>query len=143
MHVITVPQAIIKKDNQMLGRTFFSIMFEGTSVTLSGQINSICHTVRTENDIRDKEDGTGDIVLVSNKAKVFIHSLNLCIPNITSVDMRKEVKNGHDRDEAEVDLRQAAVSNIITHRRGVRAYLSHNLLPSLALILPHKLGIFS
>jgi hypothetical protein len=104
MHAITVPQAMIKKDNQMLGRTFFSIMFEGTSVTLLGQTNSICHRIRTENDIQDKEDGAGDVLLVPNKAEVFIHSLNLRIPNITSIDMHKEIQNGHDRDEAEVDL---------------------------------------
>lgn len=71
-----MPQDMIKKESQILGRTFFSTMFEGISgarlvilcvfgVHISSRSTWLARL--TENDIGNEEDGAGNIVLVARK----------------------------------------------------------------------------
>lgn len=53
---------------------------------------------QTENNVGNKEDCASNIVLVANEPKVAIHALNLCIPDISSIDMGKQIEDCHYRD---------------------------------------------
>lgn len=96
---------MIKKDSQILGRTFLRTMLDGTSYEPPVTNKEVdCFENRTEDDVGHEEDGTGDVILIANQPQILIHSFNLRVPNIPSIDMRKEVKNCHDGDQAEIDL---------------------------------------
>lgn len=59
---------------------------------------------RTEDDVGHEENGTGNVILIANQTQVLVHSFDFSVSNISSIDMRKEVKNCHDGDKAEIDL---------------------------------------
>lgn len=64
---------------------------------------------RTEKDVRHKKYGTGNVVLVSDKTKVLIHSLNLRITNVSAIDVSKEIEHTQDGDQTKVNLVKSVV----------------------------------
>ena len=93
----------------------------------------------TEDDVWNKEDSTSDVVLVTDKTQVLIHSFNLRISNISSIDVGKQVQDGHDRKKSKVNLNQLARCDA---RRIWEPYLSHDLLASFAFPPAHEVRIF-
>lgn len=111
MHVMTIPQAITRKDSQRLGLTFFSMMLEGISAPASAVNSGSNHRLSlTEDDVGNKEDGAGNVVLIPNQAEVLVHAFDLCIPDVSSVDMGEKVQNTHDGDEPKINLHVTEVS---------------------------------
>lgn len=45
----------------------------------------------TEDDVWDEENRARNIILVSSQADINVHAFNLCIADVASVDMRKQV----------------------------------------------------
>lgn len=80
-------------------------MLDGTSYKPSVTNKVVgCFENRTEDDVGHEEDGTGNVILIANQLQVLVHSFDLRVSNISPVDMRKEVKNCHDGNQAEIDL---------------------------------------
>lgn len=147
MQVMTMPQAITRKDSQRLGLTFFRMMFEGISKVESAVSSTLNNQLSlTKNDVGNKEDGAGNVVLIPNQAKVLVHALDLCIPDVSSIDMGEKVQDTHNRDEPEINLHVSEVSvtdaHLYTRQQDERLYLSNNLLSWFALVSPHEVSIF-
>lgn len=59
----------------------------------------------TEDDVWDEEDRARDFVLMPSYADIKVHAFDLCIADVPSVNMRKQVQDAHDGYQYEVDLR--------------------------------------
>lgn len=59
----------------------------------------------TKDYVGDEEYCRGNVVLIADQAKVLVHSFNLSIADVASIDMCQEVENAHDWNQTEVDLR--------------------------------------
>jgi hypothetical protein len=67
--------------------------------------------MHTEDDIRHKEDGARDVVLIAREANVLVHAFDLGIAYVTSVDMAEQVENAHHTDEPKIDLPYEGLSS--------------------------------
>lgn len=111
---MTIPQAMMRNESQMLGRTFLRMMLDGISEPRSVLIKiKFLQACLTKDDVGHKKDGARNVVLVASQTQVFIHAFNLCISNVASVDMREKIEDGHDGDKTKVDLCRRQQQNFL------------------------------
>lgn len=123
--------------SQKLGRVFLSITFDG--ISKSGRLatevaNSIMHSIRTKDNVRNKKETASNIVLVSYQAQILVHPFNFCITQACTVDMGKEVEQGENRDQMAVNLCVWSAKEWDVGRAARHVYLSHNLLTPVSFI---------
>jgi hypothetical protein len=74
----------------------------------------------TKDDIWNEEDGSRDIILVALETQIFVHTLDLCVADIGTIDMREEVEDSHNGNESDINLRADQYVHCSLHNTTVR-----------------------
>lgn len=60
----------------------------------------------TKQDVWNEEDRACNVVLVSGQADILVHTFNLRIADVASIDVAEEIEDAEHTDEPEVNLQQ-------------------------------------
>lgn len=79
-------------------------MLDGISDSRQWRTYREIQDLRTKDDIWDEEDSACDVVLVAGKTDVFVHTLDLRVADVSSIDVTEQIQDSDHGYEPKVDL---------------------------------------